>query len=200
MAFRDLLDNKWLVRIILVSWIISSFSVIYMISNLDMIVHGTLYNFGLQFSNEWANPYWIYLRLGYVFLGVSSGLGIFALILNVYKSKEVVVVNIPQIPQEKCEKQKTVKQKKIIAKKSSSKPKVESVDESNMIISCPNCKKVFGRPLVMLNFDGGKTRLVNVCPYCNHSLGQADNNGDSGTEFQIRGQDKAEHNQRTHIK
>lgn len=43
-----------------------------------------------------------------------------------------------------------------------------------MVISCPNCKRVFGKPLVMLDFSGGKTRLVNVCPYCNHVLGDAD--------------------------
>jgi len=27
----------------------------------------------------------------------------------------------------------------------------------------------------MLDFSGGKTRLVNVCPYCSHVLGSADN-------------------------
>ena len=33
---------------------------------------------------------------------------------------------------------------------------------------------MFSKPLVMLDFGGGKTRLVNVCPYCNRVLGSAD--------------------------
>jgi len=46
--------------------------------------------------------------------------------------------------------------------------------ENHMVVSCPGCKKVFSKPLVMLDFGGGKTRLVNVCPYCNRVLGSAD--------------------------
>jgi len=53
--------------------------------------------------------------------------------------------------------------------------KVERVKEGNhLLASCPKCKKVFGKPLVMLDFSGGKTRLVNVCPYCSFVLGSAD--------------------------
>jgi len=46
--------------------------------------------------------------------------------------------------------------------------------ENHMVVSCPGCKKVFSKPLVMLDFSGGKTRLVNVCPYCNRVLGDVD--------------------------
>jgi hypothetical protein len=48
------------------------------------------------------------------------------------------------------------------------------VDSGNSIgigMSCPECKKVFGRALVMLDFRSGKNRMVSVCPYCNHILG-----------------------------
>lgn len=45
---------------------------------------------------------------------------------------------------------------------------------NGMIIACPKCKKVFSRPLVMLDFGGGKPKLVNVCPYCNQALGSTD--------------------------
>jgi len=51
---------------------------------------------------------------------------------------------------------------------------VEAVRENHMVISCPKCKRVFGRPLVMLDFSDGKTRLVSVCPYCNHVLRSAE--------------------------
>ena len=46
--------------------------------------------------------------------------------------------------------------------------------ENHMLVSCPGCKKVFSKPLVMLDFSSGKTRLVNVCPHCNRVLGSAD--------------------------
>lgn len=37
-------------------------------------------------------------------------------------------------------------------------------------ISCPNCRKVFKTPLLILDFSGGKNRLVRQCPYCNISI------------------------------
>jgi outer membrane biosynthesis protein TonB len=40
--------------------------------------------------------------------------------------------------------------------------------------TCPTCKKTFTQPLVMLDFENGKSKLVNVCPYCNQVLGDAD--------------------------
>ena len=45
---------------------------------------------------------------------------------------------------------------------------------SNMLISCPKCKKVFQTPLVMLDFSGTKPGLMNVCPYCNQVLGNSE--------------------------
>jgi len=30
---------------------------------IDSIVHGTLYHYGLQFSTDWANPYWLIIRV-----------------------------------------------------------------------------------------------------------------------------------------
>jgi hypothetical protein len=50
---------------------------------------------------------------------------------------------------------------------------VEAKENNGLLISCPRCKRVFNRPLVMLDFSSGKTRLVNICPYCNHTLGEA---------------------------
>jgi uncharacterized Zn-finger protein len=50
----------------------------------------------------------------------------------------------------------------------------KALEQNHMLISCPKCKKVFSKPLVMLDFSSGKTRLVNVCPYCNHVLGSAE--------------------------
>lgn len=59
---------------------------------------------------------------------------------------------------------------------------------NGMIISCPKCKKVFSRPLVMLDFGGGKPKLVNVCPYCNQALGSTDEK--QGIEFGVNLENK----------
>ena len=36
---------------------------VFMFTHIDMVVHGDLYNYGLQFSTEWANQYWNYSSL-----------------------------------------------------------------------------------------------------------------------------------------
>jgi len=196
MDFKSLLENNWLDRVIIVAWILSAVLVIFMLTNLDVLVNGTLYNFGLQFSNEWGQPYWLYLRLSYAFLGVSSGLGLTALAIGFYRSKnagpETAVVTVENSNKNKI----TDNLRKIKKIEQKPKRKLSKEENSNMIISCPNCKKVFGRPLVMLNFEGGKTKLVNVCPYCNNSLDQTNTDENSEAEFHIQGQDKSSYDQR----
>ena len=44
---------------------------VFFFTRLDNIVHGDLYRYGLQFSAEWAIPYWTYSRLILSFLGVA---------------------------------------------------------------------------------------------------------------------------------
>lgn len=194
MNFKGLLNSKWPMIILSISWIVTAALGLYMLNTLDMIVHGTLYDFGLQFSNLWADPYWTYLNLIYASLGVSSSLAFFAMMIGFYRSNMVVSQSV-KVP-EKIEEAKIEKKPKMIVKQPVSKPKVVKANASNMVISCPNCKKVFSRPMVMLNFEEGKTRLVNVCPYCNYGLGQKEENKKANPEFQIRGQDEAESDHR----
>jgi uncharacterized Zn-finger protein len=52
-------------------------------------------------------------------------------------------------------------------------------------ISCPNCKRVFGKALVMLDFRGGKNRMVSVCPYCNAVLGYTGEERVSNESFHV---------------
>ncbi len=35
---------------------------------LDNLINGTLYNYGLEFSVEWAQPYWLLLRVSLVLI------------------------------------------------------------------------------------------------------------------------------------
>ena len=54
----------------------------------------------------------------------------------------------------------------------------------------PQLQKVFGRPLVMLNFENGKNKLVNVCPYCSYLLEDAKNIQSSKLDFRMADSDK----------
>jgi uncharacterized membrane protein len=52
------------------SWavvLMAATSVVLMVClyQIDNIVHGTLYNYGLQFSYNWAGPYWKMTQLGF---------------------------------------------------------------------------------------------------------------------------------------
>ena len=186
MGLRSLANNNWVYRIVLLTWVIFGVVMIFLLNNIDSIVHGDLYNYGLQMSTDWASPYWTYLRLNYVLLGVPIGLSLFAIGIGFVGEKKRVVASVAK-PQPKphrfFSKQPKQKEEKISNKTA---PK----ENGAMIISCPNCKKVFSRPLVMLNFEGGKTKLVNVCPYCNHVLGSAEDKQTSKSDFQVTTRDE----------
>jgi len=156
------------IRVVLVLWIASSVFVVFLLSKIDGIVHGELYNFGLQFSFAWASPYWAIMRWIYVGLLVPSVLSGVALVfgfLNRDDRNKHIIKNVD----------------------TPISGKVQPLRENHMVISCPNCKRVFGKPLVMLDFSsGGKAKLVNVCPYCNHGLGSADEGKESDVDVQVR--------------
>jgi len=154
MTLKDVLENSSFVRIVLVLWLVSSFFVLFLLGRIDSFVHGELYDFGLQFSYVWATPYWALLRLVYVCLAVPSVLSVAALGLDVWRK---------------------IKSKKPVSRRSMVRPvgvKAQPLKGNSMLISCPSCKRTFGKPLVMLDFSSGKAKLVNVCPYCNVKLGE----------------------------
>jgi uncharacterized Zn-finger protein len=160
MSWKGLFSGFWFVRVVLVLWLVSSCFVVFLLGRIDDVVHRELYNFGLQFSTVWAVPYWSFLRLIYVVLFVPGFLSGVALVFSVFGRGEREV--------------KVVKREKVAEKPAEVKPEVVKESGNHLLATCPKCKKVFSKPLVMLDFSGGKTRLVNVCPYCNHVLGSAD--------------------------
>jgi uncharacterized Zn-finger protein len=141
----------------------------FLLNQIDLIVHGDLYKFGLQPSIEWWNPYWFYMRLSLVALGLPVILSIFATALSFAKKTD-------KVTETKAKLQPTPQPV------DSEEPKAR---ENHIGISCPNCKKVFGKPLVMLNFEHGKTKLVNVCPYCTQTLGAAEKEESGNIDFQV---------------
>jgi uncharacterized Zn-finger protein len=164
MSLESLLKSHWLARIVIVLWLVSAILIIFLFKKIDGIVHGDLYNFGLQFSFDWASPYWTFSRLIFVCLGLPMTLSLLVLGLDLFRSN--------------ADKHVIKQEEKSVDAHS------EGLRENNMFISCPGCRKVFSRPLVIIDFSGGKPKLVNVCPYCNHVLGCADE-GESNSDMQL---------------
>lgn len=177
--------NSRLGRFILVAWLVCSAMIIFLLGNLDSIVHDQLYDFGLQFSSDWANPYWFALRLTYVCLAVPSILTAAALGLDFWK----VFNDKKQVPVRKSSREPVGKPEPVRKPASgpASKPalRVQDVRGNSTPILCPSCKKTFGKPLVILDFSTGKAKLVNTCPYCNEILGDRDGNEDK-KDFETR--------------
>ncbi|RJS77199.1 hypothetical protein CW707_01970 [Candidatus Bathyarchaeota archaeon] len=149
---KNLLQNDWFEKIILILWLASSVFIVFLIRMMDNIVHSDLYNYGLQFSSEWAVPYWSMLRLIYICLALPAALSIVTLGISLWRYK----FKQPSVSRK-------VKSKLI-------ESKIAQPKENHMLISCPKCKRVFSKPMVMLDFSSGRSRLVNVCPYCNYVL------------------------------
>jgi len=53
--------------------ILSIFLYFCLLSRIDFIVHGDLYHYGLQFSYEWANEYWITYFTAYTYFSIVIG-------------------------------------------------------------------------------------------------------------------------------
>lgn len=154
MMIRDVFGNPWFVRCILVLWLVSSVFVLFLLGMIDSIVHGDLYDFGLQFSYVWASPYWAFLRLIYVCFLLPLAFSVVVLGLDLWRLF-------------KGDRQGRVPEPR---------RKVGEAEQSSMLIACSGCGKVFSKPICVLDFTGKKPRLVNVCPYCNAKLGEANTN------------------------
>lgn len=162
MTWQKFMEDQF-IRLVLIFWFVSSFVVMLLLGQLDLLVHNELYDFGLEFSVVWAQPYWMTLRFIYVWLVGPSVLGAIALSFDFWK--------------------KTNDNKRVSeGGGKSGVGKGLLLKGNSMVISCPSCKKTFGKPLVVLDFSGGKAKLVNVCPYCNAKLGVA--NGEDEKDFE----------------
>lgn len=164
MTLKTFLQGPLFQKIVLLVWLASSGLVMFSQKNVDSIVHVTLYSYGLQFSNNWAQPYWMYARLLYASQFVSIALTVVTLTSGLLKKDDGT--------------KRTSKRKEICDEGVAAR---EETNGRTMVISCSSCKRVFSKPLVMLDFSGGKAKLINVCPYCNTVLGKAEKQNDTET-------------------
>ncbi len=193
MGFKTSNAIGWFTYVVLGAWIISGAIVTFSELQIDSIVHVQLYSHGLQFSTDWANPYWIAAKTVYASLALPTVLSVIAFGFKVRESRRNPTGFLARKRQASVELEKVdaarpklqigtaVEENRLLSvefpagsddsKEVKEKPRLQAAN--GLLISCPSCTKVFNRPLVMLDFSGGKTRLVNICPYCNHNLGTA---------------------------
>jgi hypothetical protein len=199
----------------------SSAAAVYTLNMLDMIVHGTLYQYGLEFSYEWANPYWTLLRVVQALLTVIMVATTVNLLLNVrvHFSKRSSRTRVTQVPKVVAKAPVTTRsqERPLIAHTSPSRPSMATApspvpqperisaskssvapvspvpilapaptrkhaDDSGLI-RCPHCGKTFTQPLRMLDFQGDRPRIVNICPFCNEIIASVPR-GEEGEEIQ----------------
>jgi hypothetical protein len=166
----------------------------------------------LQFSSAWADSYWMTLRLALGLLGVSIALIFVTLAVgfsknmnqgdNIQRKERIgpllplkeaskgLLLEEPPVaepsftPTEERGGRKIQRQE--VAKLNERQENMNMKDNGTQGLACPNCQKISSRPLVMLDFAEGKTKLVNVCPYCNFTLGEVDNQEKTNDQVQVQ--------------
>jgi len=134
-------------------------SAAYGLTLLDKLVHGTLYSYGLQFSYDWASPYWMMLRLVQASIVLAA---VFTVVSSVYVYRKYIHLK-PHAMQ-------TTGEKRVI---SPSVLEPEPKSETHRIgglVKCPHCNRVFAQPLRMLDFHSDRPRMINICPFCNEVI------------------------------
>jgi uncharacterized Zn-finger protein len=200
MNMKRLLNDYKLSQLTLLVWLASAVAVTFLLLKIDSIVHGQLYSFQLQFSHAWADPYWETLHLIYAFIAIPAALSIAALSLSLYRRNKLHSATQTStagpsqatLTAQADRKPRNAGQEPEPTEATVKKPVEERARENQnaVVISCPNCQKVFSRPLVMLDFTSGKTRLINVCPYCNHKIGNAQEGEEKSLDVQVQSEDE----------
>jgi hypothetical protein len=186
LGIRQALSGRWFTRIALISWLVCGASSFVLLKDIELIVHGQLYSYGLVFNAAWADPYRLYTWMIYLCLGLPMTLSGIALIFSFFKETKIPERNV------------VVSQKVAVPQpvpRAASQPQQQPVRRVLQVaengsgggISCPHCHKVFSRALVMLDFRSGKHKLVSVCPYCNYVLGNTSEEKRADSSVQVAG-------------
>lgn len=169
---------------------VSAALAVYGLFWLDNIVNGTLYNYGLQFSYEWANPYWSVLRTVQAFIGLTA---IFASVSYLYmyrtytlikRRKHEETIAKTEVKVETERKKKTVSLPRSPTLTSTPIPSTRELESEPVSVSgeeervdssvrCNHCNRVFSQPLRMLDFHDELPRMIDVCPFCSEVIRSA---------------------------
>ena len=128
--------------------LIASVSLVYLLLTIDHIVHYALYEFGLQFSYDWANPYWMFFRISLVLLGLIATAASLNVAYFFWKMTRTPVV--------------------IKNSRESNKPEVAPPRASEpSLFKCSSCGRIITDPLRILNINSQGPETNEICPFCN---------------------------------
>jgi len=131
--------------------LIAAVSVAYLLTIIDSIIHNQLYQFGLSFSFDWADPYWMVLRMSLALLGLIA---------------IAASMNITYFFWKKVRKPE-------VAKTAEEEAKAEVAPQGAGVPSlfqCTSCGRSITHPLRMLDFHSQRPKMVNICPFCNATV------------------------------
>lgn len=164
----------------------------YTLTLLDQVVNDTLYDYGLDFSYNWANPYWALLRTTLALLAIAAITTSISTILTIRRNLKTKQPSVKIAPTRKVMKSipvttRTIERAPItppVSSLQSTKPPTNptpitapatsySGSEVLGLFKCVHCGKMFTQPLRMLDFQIDPPRIVNVCPFCNETMPSA---------------------------
>jgi len=161
--------------LLIIPVLVTSVCLAYFLFMLDNIVHGTLYNYGLVFSLEWANPYWATMRIVQVLLCLNAAFSI-AGFLYLYRAYVHVEPKMPRIVETRVQTHTAIQKKPsqlFHKQKPRSEPRLEVSSENdvgNGLTRCNHCGKTFSQPLRMLDFHEERPKMIDVCPFCSEVI------------------------------
>jgi hypothetical protein len=206
--------KRFLLFLLLIPVVVSAGLAVYFLFSLDSIVHGTLYDYGLQFSYEWAVPYWNALRMVQLLIGSTVALSVFSFLV-VYKMQVQVKPKRPRVIETTIKAEAPVKvepkaeakiepraehkveqtfERKIVSppplvretKPEPPQPEPVSVEEkTGGLFRCNHCNRVFAQPLRMLDFHENQPRIISICPFCNEVIQTAVRKDETDSERKL---------------
>lgn len=141
--------------------LISAVSVAYLLTLIDSIVHNQLYQFGLNFSYDWADPYWMVLKASLALLGLTAAAASMNITYFFWKK-----VTKPQVRKTKVRGQE-------VSGVAEEEAKAEVTPQDAAMPSlfrCTSCGRSITHPLRMLDFNSQRPKMINICPFCNATV------------------------------
>lgn len=170
--------------VLVIAILASTFLTAYSLTLLDRIVHGKLYDYGLQFNLDWANPYWTIVRAALAMLGL---IAVFTLVNMVFIYRKHVYQKQLELRAGERARAILARRKEVVQPQPqppTPQPEIPPVPTVHMpptpppvtastthgLIQCSHCGKAFSQPLRMLDFHGERPRIVSICPFCNEVI------------------------------
>lgn len=195
--------------------VVATVTAAYTLNLLDQIVHGTLYSYGLQFSYDWANPYWTLLRIIQILLTIAIVGAVVDIVFSfraflverMPKVREVSTVRAvkkapapvygadrsssaslatPSLPSTRTASPPPPMPAPLLVPQPATTHEVSVAPAPSRVdpcaaelFMCAHCRKTFTQPLRMLDFQGDRPRIVNICPFCNETMSSVQRVGDT---------------------